>query len=179
MSQMGHSLPIHSAPVPTNVRVTSALCQKRTHAPQQTASLFGSPRRCGGCVGGTVQKEGPPHGGPLELNPVRSKADKCHDLVMQLPMKLQLLGAASFSALDCRLQSCHFTFSMAHFFLAESHSLRVIDLVWSPVKADVEESALVPVVAGAGFAGSGVCCAAAIPEYSARASADSTNVVVN
>jgi hypothetical protein len=69
--------------------------------------------------------------------------------------------------------------------LAESHSLRVIALLWSQVKADVEDSVLVPVVAGAvaataGFAGSGVvCCAAAIPEYSAKASADSASVVIN
>src|SRR5687768_14866368 len=101
---------------------------------------------------------------------------------MQLPIKLQLLGAVSFSALDCRLQSCHFTFSIAHFFLATSHSLRVIALVLSQVEVDEEDSALVPVVAGAvaagaDFAGSGVCCAVAIPEYSVRASADSASVV--
>ena len=52
-----------------------------------------------------------------------------HDLVMQLAMKLQLLGAVSFSARACRLQSRHFTFSIAHFRLAASHSLRVIALV--------------------------------------------------
>jgi hypothetical protein len=33
------------------------------------------------------------------------------------------------------------------------------------------------VVAGIGFDGSGVCCAPAIPEHSARASADSASVV--
>ena len=47
---------------------------------------------------------------------------------MQLPMKVQLLGGVSFSARDWRVQSCHFTFSIAHFFLAASHTLRVIAL---------------------------------------------------
>jgi len=62
--------------------------------------------------------------------------------------------------------------------------LGVIVLVLSQVEADVEVSALVPVVvgavaAGAAFAGNGVCCALAIPEHSARASADSASIVFN
>src|SRR4029079_17133918 len=75
----------------------------------------------------------------------------------------------------------HFTFSNAHFFLAASHSLRVIAFVWSQVEVVVEVSALLLVVAGAvateGLAGRGVCCATAVPEHNAKASADSASAL--
>src|SRR6185295_8818172 len=96
---------------------------------------------------------------------------------MQLPMKLQLLGAVSLWASACRLQSSHFTFSSAHFFFAASHSLRVMALVWSQVEGSVLAPVVSDAAAGARFAGSGVCCAAAIPEDSAKPSAASARVL--